>query len=91
MDNAVDLAAARTKGIKSEVAGQADILIVPNLDAGNMLAKQLTYISHAEAAGLVLGASVPVILNSRSDGQMSRLASCAVAALHHYRMRGGDK
>ncbi|MFI0476042.1 bifunctional enoyl-CoA hydratase/phosphate acetyltransferase [Paracoccus jiaweipingae] len=91
MDNAVDLAAARTKGIKSEVAGQADILIVPNLDAGNMLAKQLTYISHAEAAGLVLGASVPVILNSRSDGQMSRLASCAVAALHHDRMRGGGK
>ncbi|MDO5620520.1 MAG: bifunctional enoyl-CoA hydratase/phosphate acetyltransferase [Paracoccus sp. (in: a-proteobacteria)] len=88
MDNAVDLAAARTKGIKSEVAGRADILVVPNLDAGNMLAKQLTYISRAEAAGLVLGARVPVILNSRSDGRMSRLASCAVAALHHFNGKG---
>ena len=62
--------------------------MVPNLDAGNMLAKQLTYISHAEAAGLVLGARVPVILNSRSDDDMSRLASCAVAALHHARING---
>lgn len=89
MDNAVDLAAARTKGITSAVAGRAEILVVPNLDAGNMLAKQLTYISHAEAAGLVLGARVPVILNSRADDDMSRLASCAVAALHHARMTGG--
>ncbi|WP_370230023.1 bifunctional enoyl-CoA hydratase/phosphate acetyltransferase [Salipiger bermudensis] len=88
MDNAVDIAAARTKGITSDVAGQAEILVVPNLDAGNMLAKQLTYISHAEAAGLVLGARVPIILNSRSDDDMSRLASCAVAALHHARMSG---
>ncbi|EIE48772.1 bifunctional enoyl-CoA hydratase/phosphate acetyltransferase [Salipiger aestuarii] len=86
MDNAVDIAAARTKGITSAVAGRADILVVPNLDAGNMLAKQLTYISHAEAAGLVLGARVPIILNSRADDDMSRLASCAVAALHHARM-----
>lgn len=83
MDNAVDLAAARTKGLKGNVAGQANILLVPGLDAGNMLAKQLAYISHAEGAGVVLGARVPVILNSRSDSAMSRLASCAVAALHH--------
>lgn len=83
MDNAVDMAAARTKGLKGNVAGRANILVVPGLDAGNMLAKQLSFISHAEGAGLVLGARVPVILNSRSDSAMSRLASCAVAALHH--------
>jgi phosphate butyryltransferase len=88
MDNAVDLAAARTKGITSEVAGRANVLVVPGLDAGNMLAKQLAYLSHAEGAGLVLGAKVPVILNSRSDSAMSRLASCAVAALHHARLTG---
>ena len=86
MDNAVDLAAAHTKGITSEVAGHAEILVVPNLDAGNMLAKELAYISHAEPAGLVLGARVPIILNSRSDGDMARLASCAIAALHHARL-----
>lgn len=85
MDNAVDLAAARTKGIRGDVAGRANILIVPGLDAGNMLAKQLAFISHAEGAGLVLGASVPVILNSRSDSPMSRLASCAVASLYYKR------
>jgi phosphotransacetylase/acyl dehydratase len=89
MDNAVDLAAARTKGIRSEVAGQANILVVPGIDAGNMLAKQLSFISHAEAAGIVLGAKVPVILNSRSDSSMSRLASCAVAALHQARDGSG--
>ncbi|RWR32865.1 bifunctional enoyl-CoA hydratase/phosphate acetyltransferase [Sinirhodobacter populi] len=83
MDNAVDLAAARTKGLSGSVAGRANILVVPGLDSGNMLAKQLTFISHAESAGLVLGAKVPVILNSRSDSAMSRLASCAVAALSH--------
>jgi phosphate butyryltransferase len=88
MDNAVDLAAARTKGIKGEVAGRANVLVVPAIDAGNMLAKQLAYLSHAEGAGLVLGAKVPVILNSRSDSAMSRLASCAVAALHHARLTG---
>lgn len=88
MDNAVDLAAARTKGIVSEVAGRAEVLVVPGLDAGNMLAKQLTYISHAEAAGVVMGARVPIILNSRADDDMSRLASCAVAALHHARHTG---
>lgn len=83
MDNAVDIGAARIKGLKGGVAGRANILVVPGLDAGNMLAKQLAFISHAEGAGLVLGAQVPVILNSRSDSAMSRLASCAVAALHH--------
>ena len=85
MDNAVDIAAARLKGIRSPVAGRAEVLVVPNLDAGNMLAKQLTYLAHAEAAGLVLGAQVPIILNSRADDDMARLASCAVAALHHQR------
>jgi len=84
MDNAVDMAAARTKGLKGNVAGRANILVVPGIDAGNMLAKQLAFISHAEGAGLVLGARVPVILNSRSDSPMSRLASCAVAAIHHF-------
>jgi phosphotransacetylase/acyl dehydratase len=84
MDNAVDMAAARTKGLKGNVAGRANILVVPGIDAGNMLAKQLAFISHAEGAGLVLGAKVPVILNSRSDSPMSRLASCAVAAIHHF-------
>jgi phosphotransacetylase/acyl dehydratase len=84
MDNAVDMAAARTKGLTGNVAGRANILVVPGLDAGNMLAKQLSFMSHAEGAGLVLGAKVPVILNSRSDSPMSRLASCAVAALHHF-------
>jgi phosphotransacetylase/acyl dehydratase len=84
MDNAVDMGAAKTKGLKGNVAGRANILVVPGLDAGNMLAKQLAYISHAEGAGLMLGAKVPVILNSRSDSPMSRLASCAVAAIHHF-------
>lgn len=88
MDNAVDPAAARTKGLRGEVAGHAQVLVVPDIDAGNMLAKQLTFISHAEGAGLVLGARVPIILNSRSDSPMSRLASCAVAVLHHNRLKG---
>lgn len=82
MDNAIDLEAARTKGIKSLVAGRADILVVPNLEAGNMLAKELTYIAHAEAGGLVLGASCPIILTSRADDERARLASCAIAALY---------
>ncbi len=80
-DNALDENAARTKGIISPVAGRANILVMPDLDAANMFFKQMTYIAHAEAAGLVLGAKVPVILNSRSDSEMSRLASCAVACL----------
>ncbi|MEM0947983.1 MAG: bifunctional enoyl-CoA hydratase/phosphate acetyltransferase [Pseudomonadota bacterium] len=87
MDNAVDLGAARTKGITSPVAGHADVFVAPNIDAGNMLAKQLTYISHAEAAGIVLGASAPIILTSRADDDTSRLASCAVAALHAARQK----
>lgn len=91
MDNAVDMAAARTKGLMGGVAGRANILVVPNIDAGNMLAKQLSFISHAEGAGLVLGARVPVILNSRSDSAMSRLASCAVAALHHAALQDAQK
>lgn len=83
MDNAVDLEAARTKGIRSAVAGQADILVAPNLEAGNMLAKELSFIAHAEAAGVVMGARCPIILNSRADDDEARLASCAVAALYH--------
>ena len=80
-DNAADEEAARTKGIVSPVAGQADILVVPDLEAGNMLAKQLTFMAKAEAAGIVAGARVPIILTSRADSVQTRLASCAVAAL----------
>jgi phosphate acetyltransferase len=80
-DNAVDEEAARTKGIVSPVAGHADILVVPDLEAGNMLAKQLTFMAKAEAAGIVAGARVPIILTSRADSVQTRLASCAVAAL----------
>lgn len=81
MDNAVDLEAARTKGISSAVAGHADILVAPNLEAGNMLAKELTFIAHAMAGGIVLGAACPIILTSRADDEHSRLASCAIAVL----------
>lgn len=84
MDNAVDLHAARTKGITSLVAGRAQVLIVPNLESGNMLAKELTFLAHAEAAGLVLGAQVPVMLTSRADDARSRLVSCALAQLHDW-------
>ncbi|TVR98041.1 MAG: bifunctional enoyl-CoA hydratase/phosphate acetyltransferase [Rhodospirillales bacterium] len=80
-DNAVDEAAAKTKGITSAVAGRAHILIVPDLEAGNMLAKQLTYMADAEAAGVVVGARVPIVLTSRADSSKARLASCALAAL----------
>jgi len=80
-DNAVSQAAAREKGIVSPVAGQADILMVPDLEAGNMLAKQLSFLGCADAAGIVLGASVPIVLTSRADGVRTRLASCAVAVL----------
>ena len=89
MDNAVDIGAARTKGLRGAVAGHAEVLVVPGIDAGNMLAKQLAYISHAEGAGIVMGAKVPVILNSRSDSAMARLASAAVAAIHYHRVSGG--
>ena len=80
-DNAVSLAAARQKGIVSEVAGQADILVVPDLEAGNMLAKQLSFLAGADAAGVVVGARVPIILTSRADSERTRIASCAVAVL----------
>lgn len=82
MDNAMDVEAARTKGIKSMVAGRADILVAPNLEAGNMLAKELAYAAHAEGGGLVLGAKCPIILTSRADGEKARLASCAMAAIY---------
>jgi phosphate acetyltransferase/phosphate butyryltransferase len=78
-DNAVSVAAARTKGITSDVAGAADILVVPDLESGNMLAKQLEYLGGAASAGIVLGARVPVVLTSRADTRESRIASCAVA------------
>lgn len=82
MDNAINLGAAKTKGIQSPVAGRAEILIAPNMDAGNMIAKELTFLAHAEAAGIVVGAKCPIILTSRADDEKARLASCAVAALH---------
>jgi phosphotransacetylase/acyl dehydratase len=80
-DNAINMAAATEKGIISPVAGRADILVVPDLEAGNMLAKQLSFLAGAEAAGIVLGARVPIILTSRADTANSRLASCALAVL----------
>ena len=81
-DNAIDMEAARIKGIKSEVAGRAQILVVPDLESGNMLAKNLAYFAKADGAGIVLGARVPVILTSRADSARSRMASAAVAALY---------
>jgi phosphate acetyltransferase len=80
-DNAIDPEAARIKGIHSPVAGHAEILVVPNLEAGNMLAKNLTFLARADAAGIVLGARVPIILTSRADSVRARLASCAVGVL----------
>jgi phosphate acetyltransferase len=88
-DNAIDPEAARIKGIVSPVAGRAQILVVPDLEAGNMLAKNLTFLAQADAAGIVLGARVPIILTSRADSVRTRMASCAVAALYtHARRRG---
>ncbi|HQC72986.1 MAG TPA: phosphate acetyltransferase [Candidatus Competibacteraceae bacterium] len=81
LDNAINLSAAQIKHIQSPVAGYADILVVPDLEAGNMLAKSLSFMADADAAGIVLGARVPIILTSRADSVMTRLASCAVAAL----------
>ena len=81
-DNAISPEAAEIKGIRSEVAGRAQILVVPDLEAGNMLAKNLTFLAGAEAAGIVLGARVPVILTSRADSVRARLASCALAVLY---------
>jgi phosphotransacetylase len=80
-DNAISKSAARTKGIQSEVAGSADILIVPDMEAGNMIAKQLIYLAGADAAGIVVGARIPIVLTSRADGVLSRLASTAMAQL----------
>ena len=81
-DNAVDKEAARIKGIKSEVAGRAQILVVPDLESGNMLAKNLAYFAKADGAGIVLGARVPIVLTSRADSLRARMASCAVATLY---------
>ncbi|HUH59724.1 MAG TPA: phosphate acetyltransferase [Candidimonas sp.] len=82
LDNAISPEAARMKGIHSEVAGRAQVLVVPDMEAGNMLAKNLTFLAGANAAGIVLGARVPIILTSRADSASARLASCAVAALY---------
>jgi len=81
LDNAISLEAAAIKKIASPVAGRANVLIVPDLEAGNMLAKSLSFLAKADAAGIVLGAKVPIILTSRADSNMARLASCAVASL----------
>jgi phosphate butyryltransferase len=89
MDNAIDLQAAQTKGIVSLVAGKAQVLVAPNLEAGNMMAKELTFIAHAAAAGLVLGARVPIMLTSRADDEKSRLVSCALAQLYDVWKRTG--
>jgi phosphate acetyltransferase len=88
LDNAISEEAARIKGIRSEVAGRAQILLVPDLEAGNMLAKNLTFLAGADAAGIVLGARVPIILTSRADAPRTRLASAAVAALYARRLAG---
>ena len=89
-DNAISLEAAQIKGIRSPVAGRAEILVVPDLEAGNMLAKNLTFLSGADAAGIVLGARVPIILTSRADKVRTRMASAAVAMLLAYSQRAKD-
>ncbi|MBN3756675.1 phosphate acetyltransferase [Paraburkholderia sp. Tr-20389] len=81
LDNAINEEAAKIKGIESPVAGRANVLVVPDLEAGNMLAKSLTFLAGADAAGIVLGAKVPIILTSRADSVITRLASCAVASM----------
>jgi phosphate acetyltransferase len=86
-DNAIDREAARIKGIVSEVAGRAQILVVPDLEAGNMLAKNLAYFAKADGAGIVLGARVPIVLTSRADSPRARMASCAVATLYAHARR----
>ncbi|HEU4389921.1 MAG TPA: bifunctional enoyl-CoA hydratase/phosphate acetyltransferase [Blastocatellia bacterium] len=91
-DNAISKQAAETKGIRSEVAGDPDILLAPDLEAGNILAKQLSFLANADSAGLVLGAKVPIILTSRADSVRSRIASCGVAMLAaHARRRAPGK
>ncbi|MCM3873260.1 MAG: phosphate acetyltransferase [Pyrinomonadaceae bacterium] len=87
-DNAISKQAAETKGIQSEVAGDPDILLAPDLEAGNILAKQLTFLANADSAGMVLGARVPIILTSRADSVRSRIASCGVAMLVAHARRG---
>jgi phosphate acetyltransferase len=91
LDNAIDPEAAKIKKIDSPVAGHANILMVPDLEAGNMLAKSLSFLAGADAAGIVLGARVPIILTSRADSTVTRLASCAVAALVAQARREGGK
>ncbi len=86
-DNAIDLEAAKIKGIRSEVAGRAQILVVPDLEAGNMLAKNLSFLAKADSAGLVLGARVPIVLTSRADSVRSRMASCAAASIYAHARR----
>ncbi len=81
LDNAINLTAAKIKKIDSPVAGHADILVAPDLEAGNMLAKSLSFLANADAAGIVLGARVPIVLTSRADSVIARLASCAIAVL----------
>jgi phosphate butyryltransferase len=89
MDNAVDAGAARAKGIVSPVAGHAQVLIAPNLEAGNLIAKELSFLAQAESAGLVLGARVPIMLTSRADPARARLLSCALAVLLAHWQRTG--
>lgn len=89
-DNAISKEAARTKGIRSEVSGDVDILIVPDLQSGNMLYKQMKFLSGYNAAGLVMGARVPIILTSRSSGTQARLASAALALLYANRRMTDD-
>jgi phosphate acetyltransferase len=89
-DNAISPEAAAIKGIKSEVAGRAQILVVPDLEAGNMLAKNLAFLAKADTAGIVLGARVPIILTSRADSVRSRMASCAAAVLYAEARRRGS-
>jgi phosphate acetyltransferase len=91
LDNAINLEAAAVKHLVSPVAGRANVLLVPDLEAGNMLAKSLSFMAGADAAGIVLGARVPVILTSRADSVQARLASCAVAALIAHSKLAGAK
>jgi phosphate acetyltransferase len=92
LDNAINLESVAIKKIESPVAGRANVLVVPDLEAGNMLAKSLTFLAGADAAGIVLGARVPIILTSRADSVMTRLASCAIAVLvAHARRESGGK
>jgi len=81
-DNAISKEAAEIKGIETPVAGDVDILLVPDLESGNMLAKQLTYLANGQCSGIVIGARVPIILTSRADDAYARLASCAIASMY---------